>query len=57
MKMGYGLDPKVGKGIQEAADDVRSRFGLFFRYRALTWYAGHLGEAIRRVPARGVPDG
>ena len=54
VNMTYGMDPKLGKAIQQAADDVRD--SIDEGNTILTGCAGHLGEADRPLPPRRVPD-
>ena len=46
----YGLDPKISKAIQDAADEVR-RSG-----RSALTLAGHQRQAYRPLPAGRLPD-
>lgn len=47
----YGLDPKISKAIQDAADEVLGRP----RYHSLT-LTGHQRQAYRPLPARRLSD-
>ena len=55
----YGLDPKVGQAIQQAADEVGPvsvRMCSVVDELSVV-AAGYLWQADRALPARGIPDG